>query len=164
MPLSHLSKKELETLLTEEVKGKECLPALVHHSIEEFEFLQKYKVLPMEVLYTIAGHIKNIYQEIQYHLDKQEKEKFSALIHASFSGEEAKRGCDYRLSLVDVSKMMLEKNILRRFHSLFLTLVEIQGILYSSEIKRTSKQILRLYNLTFIHAMEIKKNMEYNYL
>ena len=126
-------------MLTEEVKGKQCLPALVHHNIEEFEFLQKYEVLPMGGLHTIAGHIKNIYQGIQYHLDKQEKEKFSALIHASFSGKEAKRGCDYRLSLVDVSKMMLEKNVLRRFHSLFLTLVEIQGILHSSEIKKTSK-------------------------
>ena len=93
----------------------------------------------MEVLHTIAGHIKNIYQEIQYHLDKQEKEKFSALIHASFSEKEAKKGCDYRLSLVDVSKIMLEQNVLRRFNSLFLTLVEIQGILHSSEIKKTSK-------------------------
>ena len=81
MPLSHLNKKELETLLTEEVKGKQCLPALVHHNIEEFEFLQQYEVLPMEGLHTIAGHIKNVYQEIEYHLDKQEKEKFSAYMN-----------------------------------------------------------------------------------
>ena len=111
----------------------------------------------MEDLHTIAGHIKNLYQEIQYHLDKEEKETFFALMNASFSGKEAKRGCDYRLSLVDVSKMIVEQNILNRFHPLFLTLVENQGILYSTETKRTPRQILRLYNLTFIHAMEMKK-------
>ena len=78
-------------------------------------------------------------------------------MNASFSGKEAKRGCDYRLSLVDVSKMIVEQNILNRFHPLFLTLVEIQGILYNTESKRTSREILRLSNLTFIHAMEMKK-------
>ena len=102
--------------MSEEIKGKQCLPALVHHNHKEFECLSKYEVLPIEGLHTIAGHIKNIYQEIQYHLDKVEKEKFTKSMNASFAGKDAKRECDYRLSLVDLSKLIVGQNILKEYH------------------------------------------------
>ena len=147
----------MEKLAAEELKGKQCVPALVHHNIEEFQNLQRYEVLPMEGLHTIAGHIKNIYQEIQYHLDKDEKLTFIRAMEASFAGKEAKRACDYRLSLVEISKMAIEKNLFKKYHRLFLSLVEIQEIFYTAEYNRTPKKILRLFNLTFMHIMEMKK-------
>ena len=66
-------------------------------------------------------------------------------MNASFAGKDAKRECDYRLSLVDLSKLIVGQNILKEYHLLFLSLVEIQGILYAAEVRRTAKEILRLY-------------------
>lgn len=52
---------------------------------------------------------------------------------------------------------MIKNGCFKNFHKLLTTLVEMQSLLYADEAKRTSKSILRFYNLSFIHAVEMRK-------
>ena len=79
------------------------------------------------------------------------------MIEASFAGKDAKRGCDYRQSVIDVQKYVTKTASTSGLKLLFETLTEIQEIVYSHDKDRSSKTILRLYNLTFIHGMEAKR-------
>jgi len=151
----NVTKKELSRLLTEEMKGAHRVPALLFTSpTSSFSEnnLDEYEVLPTEPLHTIAGHIKNLYQEMQYHLSREDKKFFLDLVTASFGGKEVKRAVDYRLSLVDVAKSLVAQQKLVPYHPLLLSLLEIQRILYLNESKRSSQLVLRLHNVTFVHA------------
>ena len=65
---------------------------------------------------------------------------------------DTKRGVDYRKSLVEVTTLMQGK-LDDRFYTLFETLCQIQEIFYSYD--RSPALILRLHNLTFIHAITL---------
>jgi len=149
------TKKDLTKLLTEEMRGAHRVPALLFtsptSSLSENN-LAEYEVLPTEPLHTIAGHIKNLYQEMQYHLPREDKKTFLDLVAASFGGKDVKRGVDYRLSLVDVTKSLVVQQKLIQYHPLLLSLLEIQRALYLNESKRSSQLVLRLYNVSFVHA------------
>ena len=93
---------------------------------------------------------------MQFHLSHGDKRKFLNVVNASFGSKDAKRGCDYRLSIVDLTSYIVKHGLLRDYHLLFTILVEIQSLLYADESKRTCKAILRLYNLTFVHAIETR--------
>lgn len=79
------------------------------------------------------------------------------MIEASFAGKDAKRGCDYRQSVIDVQKYVTKTASTSGLKLLFETLTEIQEIVYSHDKDRSSKTILRLYNLTFIHGITSRK-------
>ena len=49
---------------------------------------------PCESLHCITNHIKNLHEELPYHLNKQEKKLFEDAVIASFSGKECKTGSD----------------------------------------------------------------------
>jgi hypothetical protein len=151
-------KENLKKMLDDELKGSHSVPALLFSSpFSKEEVLKTYEVLPAEPLHTIAGHIKNLYTEIQYHLSKDDKKIFLETVNASFGGKEAKRGCDYRLSLVDITQSFVKNNTIEEFRVILTTLLEIQQLLYGDECMRSSKSILKLYNLTFLHALEMKR-------
>ena len=73
----------------------------------------------------------------------------------TIGSKQCKRACDYRLALLDI--VLIMKDILQpAILEYLLTLVEIQRIFYAPEQQRTSKQILKLYNITFkyVHMMK----------
>ena len=63
-------------------------PALMFGSSEVPDFLHQYEVLLVEPLHTIIGHIKNLYQELPWHLSAREKKKFDEAVELSFGGKE----------------------------------------------------------------------------
>ena len=147
-------KDSLMQKLESELSGIHHVPALLFGSSEldlSTLGLDTYEVLPVEPLHTIAGHTKNLYVEIPFHLGKEERKIFEKAAAASFGGKEVKRGCDYRKSLVDLV-LFLEGKINTEIYSLLAQLSEIQEVMYSDEKDRSQNQILRFYNLTFQHA------------
>lgn len=106
----------------------------------------------------MKGHITNLYQEIPFHLPKDQKELFNKANKSSFAEKEAKRGADYRKSLIDVT-ISLDDQIDSSYHNILVQLCEIQEIVYAGDNQRTSTKILRFYNLTFVHAISIHKHL-----
>ena len=144
--------EELRQMLEGEMKGTQRLPALLFDS-DKFNLkeigMESYEVLPVEPLHTIKEHIKNLFQEIPRHLNKNERSLFERGLEVVFAENQLKRGCDYRKALLQLTLFVNEK-IDSRYSDLLLSLCEIQEIFYSNE--RTPALVLRLYNLTFMHA------------
>ena len=77
-------------MLENETKGTQ--PALLFDS-DKYNLtdigLKSYEVLPVEPLHTIQEHIKNMFQEIPRHLNKNEQSVFDL---AGFRRKSAKEG------------------------------------------------------------------------
>ena len=142
------------------MRGIQRVPSLLYHnpSINSLnKHLAEYEISSIEPMHDICGHIKNIFIELPCVLNENEKKVFNEIYQITIGNKQCKRACDYRLALLDIVLVM--KNILQlAILELLLTLVEIQRICYSPEKKRTSKQILKLYNITFKHVY-IMKNL-----
>ena len=99
-------KEDLQSKFENEMAGVHCLPALMfgnsQSTIKEL-YLDFYDILSCKPLHTLKGHITNIYEELPLHLSKDLKTTLLSSIKASFNDKEAKRGSDYRKSLIDVS-------------------------------------------------------------
>ena len=151
-------KKPLKEKYQNELCGIHHIPAIVFNACQpdlSKVGLKSYEILPVEPLHTIAGHIKNLYKELPSHLKKEDKEVFEDVIEASFSGKEAKKGADYRKSLVNVTLYLMEKDLDKKYSDILVQLCEIQEIVYAEALQRTAKSILRLHNLTFLHALSL---------
>eukprot|EP00111_Clytia_hemisphaerica_P012440 TCONS_00036501-protein len=105
------------------------------------------------------GNLKNIYDMLSVSLPKEKKAIFENGKDASFSSKEAKRGVDYRRSVVDLTIYMQDK-IDSQFYNILRNLVEIQEILYGKEENRSSKKILRMYNLAFLNDYHSKQILD----
>ena len=135
----------MNKLLRHHLKGVQRVPSLFCStpSINNFhEFhLENYEVSGVELLHDIAGHIKNIIEEIPYHLE---------FLQISLGQKDTKMTCDYRLALIELTyqlRYLINDDILE----LLITLIEIQRILYLSAEKRTTREVLKLTNVTFLY-------------
>lgn len=138
--------------------GIQRLPALMFHvpqrTLKECN-LDRYEVVPIEPLHAIKGHIANLYELLPGTLSGNEKSLLQDAIDVSFK-KDAKTGADYRKSLVDVCGLVYHK-IDPDVYELLLQLVEIQEIIYSNEVNRTSSRIFRYHNTAFLHALAVKR-------
>lgn len=141
------------------MSGIHRLPALMFEEPDETLenlHLASYDILSCEPLHTIKGHITNLYEELPRHVPTEMKHEMTKIIKSSFNGKEAKRGSDYRRSLLDIS-IALQGKIPQMFLNLLRQLLEIQEILYADDNNRNSATIFRLLNLTFLHAITLKE-------
>lgn len=90
--------------------GIHRLPPLLydypHHDLEELDLFQ-YKILPPEPLWDISNHIKKIYQELPFYVDKPEKSIVAKVIERSFKN--FKNAVDHRKSLLIICSFLLKK-------------------------------------------------------
>ena len=149
------TKKDFEILLKEDLAGISRAPALCYGNenikMEKLN-LSMYEVCPIEPLHDCKGHIKNIWEALQEALDKPEKELLSQILEGCYGSKDKVTGSDYRLSTIIVYQNMKGK-CLKDTEDLLLTLVEITKLAYTKAKYRNQKYILRLYNITFKHAM-----------
>ncbi|XP_066926551.1 uncharacterized protein [Clytia hemisphaerica] len=148
-------------MLAEAYHGIHHLPFLLYGSKQTklaAVGLEDYEVLGFEPLHGISGHIKNIYLEIPKHLKDNEKDLFDRAVKASFGSKQVKRAKDYRQSLIDVIQLVKTK-IEPDFLELMKQIAEIQEIAYADDKDRDIVKILRFHNVTFMHAMLMKKLM-----
>ena len=74
------SKKNLETKLEEIMRGIQRLPALMYYNpqndIHQIN-LETYEILFTEPLHDISNHIKNLYTELPYHIEKEHRKSLN---------------------------------------------------------------------------------------
>lgn len=103
-------------------------------------------------LFFYLGHISNIVAVLPTILDERSKEIFLTTKSSCFEGKTKIRGVDYRYALIIIYnniKQFCSKSIQELLH----TLIEISEKCYADANKRSPKFILRLYNITFKHAI-----------
>ena len=133
--------------------GIQHLPALFFTEPEaspENMLLELYEILPCEPLHDVKGHIQNLFEEIPYYTKKEK------LLQKTMGGKNCNRGVDYRVGLIQLVVLLLDK-IDDDIFNIFETMCEIQEVLYSGESKRSVEMILRLQNQSFLHMMLLKK-------
>ena len=147
-------KPQLEKEFDELRRGITNVPALLQGAPEmplTQLGLENYEISPVEPLHDIKGHLSNIIEEIRITLTGKVREEVD-MIFSSALGKETLRGSDYRKGAI------LTLNALHNYMSdyplttLLSTAVEIAELLYCDPTKRTAQSILRLHNLSFVHA------------
>ena len=147
--------KELKEKLLEEMHGIQRLPALMFyhpfHSLSDLN-IDRYEVLKSEPLHDITNHIKNLYSELPFHFNINQRKEFINFIEASYNGKEAKNGSDHRESLLLVCIWLQQHHPTHYVTKILQNLSEIQEILYSPDNIRTTTSVFRFNNITFEHA------------
>ena len=152
----------MNALLENEVHGIQRVPVLMYNNpLDTLESLNlsKYEILFTEPLHDISNHIKNLYQEIPYHVPKNKKKDVRQILDITFNGKDAKNSSDYRKSLLTVAKWFSDNLPEHLFNKILMSMCNIQAITYYSGKKRSLQNILRLYSTTFQHALTIKTNL-----
>ena len=113
--------------------------------------LENYEVSPVEPLHDLKGHLSNIIEELRVTLTGEVKEKVDIIV-GSVLGKETLRGSDYRKGSILILKMLQEFTPNSPLTTLLSTAVEMTELLYCDPTKRRSQSVLRLHNITFVHA------------
>ncbi|CAC5415964.1 unnamed protein product [Mytilus coruscus] len=155
------TKVRLQEEMSDLLHGISRPPALLLHYPEKSlteSNISWYEVLPCEPLHDISNVVQNIIQELPHHVKqnstKLELEKFC---NNTIGDKNQIKGSDARLYAIKLSKfienLQLDGKISSDISQLINSLVEIINIAYSSVERRTPRQILRLYNQTFLFAV-----------
>ena len=148
------TKKHLELLLKNSLKGTLRPPALcfgdVMESLQSLN-LESYEVSQVEPLHDLKGHIKNLWDLLPHHLPPEAKKIFTNEISIALGIKDTYRGCDYRLSVILIYSRLKGK-VPNEIEELLYTLKELGRLAYLGAANRSPKIILRLYNVSFLHA------------
>lgn len=149
-------KKDLEKQFCELRGGIKNVPALLQMnpqaSLSSLN-ISNYEVAPGESLHDIKGHLGHVIEELAETAPTADREVITSVKKTVLS-KKTLRGSDYRKAcLVILHNLRKLENVNTKIMKLFETLVEIQEICYAREAKRNDLTILRLYNLTFVHAL-----------
>lgn len=149
-----LLKPEMAAKLQGILRGFLRVPSLLMYnptqSLQDYN-LHKYTVLDCEPLHDLKGHLHNIFIEVEAHLQSEVASACKDILNQVLKKEKAK-GSDYRHAAVLLLLCLLQQKQDNSISTILQTVVEISEIMYSTDDKRSCKSILRLYNLTWIHA------------
>ena len=132
--------------------------------------LSKYEILFTEPLHNISNHIKNLYQEIPYHVPKNKKKDVRQILDISFNGKDAEKSFGYGKSLFTVAKWFSNNLPEHFFTKILLSMCNIQAITYYSkkeQVFKVSCNYIPLQSITLIsntdyfqdaHLIQKKKN------
>lgn len=156
------TKPVLQERLAELLGGTSRVPALLYGdgqiSLEELN-LEQYEVLFFEPLHCCLNHIAHVLEELPHHITNVDtlvtlKETLSIALH-----KDKLRCTDYRRALLQVTIILHnaaekpEESVME----LLTTLCEMMGTFYGKEDDRNPRQILRLANLAFRHALAVRE-------
>ena len=117
----------------------------------EHNDLGVYEVAPSESLHDLKGHISNLWQELPYHLNDQEKELFLEVKEALLTYK--LRCLDYRLYAIVMYKHM-DGKMRYCVQDILYTLGQLCHLLCIQDHERTPKII---HNTAFKHAISCKQ-------
>ncbi|CAG2231602.1 unnamed protein product [Mytilus edulis] len=155
------TKASLQEEMSDLLHGISRPPALLLHYPEKSlteSNVSCYEVLPCEPLHDISNVVQNIIQELPHHVKlKSTKLDLEKFCNNTIGDKNQIKGSDARLYAIKLSKfienLQLDGKISSDISQLINSLVEIINIAYSSVERRTPRQILRLYNQTFLFAV-----------
>ena len=136
-------------LLVKEMKGIQRGPALLFYN-EDIEIIRSYEVLVNGPMHDVAGHLRNLIEELPYHLSKEEKELFLGLVSVVLN-KESKRAVDYRKAAMHLC-IHLQGKINMDVYNILLTICYMQEILYGTEDDRNMSKIFRYHMLCYVHT------------
>ena len=142
-------KPELERDFDELRRGIVNVPALLQGSPDTpltNLHLDRYEISLVEPLHDVKGHLSNLIDEAI--LTGEAKERVDAIAN-SVLGKETLRGSDFRKGAILMLKAL--QDILPNSF-VTTTLSTAVEMLYSRPHKRTQQSMLRLHNLSFVHA------------
>ena len=120
--------------------------------------LQRYSILPCEPLHDLKGHLNNLLPNVPTLLTGELKTNVHDLIQKCvYWKDSGHTGADMRVGLLRVYSMLINAVESGRLSSnsnvldLIQTAVTISHILYSPPSERTSRNVLRLYNMCWLH-------------
>ena len=150
------TKKELEDNLTNELQGVQRVPALLFENpTEDLKaiHIEDYEILVCEPMHDVSKHIENVLTELPSHMANAEHKKLiEETIALTIGSKETKRAFDYRCAIINVSNRI--KGIVdAKVQALVDTLVDIQEVLYKGDDQRCLRNVLRLHNSTWYHAI-----------
>ena len=149
-----LKKDIMEAELMGILRGIQRVPSLLLQNPQQplsALNLDKYTVLDCEPLHDIKGHLENLFSELLLLLRPEVAAACSSILDVTVTKQKAK-GSDYRMAAILVLLCLLEHSQEGSSLILMQTIVEIMMVMYSNDEKRTPKQILRLFNITWLHA------------
>ena len=159
--------KDLQAIFESEMHGIQRLPALLFYNpltpLSDLN-LTDYEILANEPLHDISNHIKNIQDEIPYHVPRNIKTKVKEVIKKSYQDKAAKNAADHRRSLLLITNWF-QQNLSDHYTTKILeSFTEIQEILYLPDKERSLQSVFRLTITTFIHSMLLKIYIDGNVL
>ena len=125
-------KKDLKVELREILGSVQRVPALLinnHRTPIADTNLHSYEVLPGESLHDVKGHIKNLLDELKFHLEDDVRKHYEDAYEAAIGDKDALRGSDLRLGLI-LMTVSLQDKISERVLELLESLAEISHLLY----------------------------------
>ena len=108
--------------------------------------LDTYTILDCEPLHDLKGHLTNILEELPNILTGETK-----TIVKELNKKRGPSGSDARVALLEINNIIQCRDVDQNIKMLLLTAVKISERLYSSDVKRTPKNILQLYNCSWLH-------------
>ena len=143
------------------LEGVQRVPSLLLHNptqnLRDIN-LSWYTVLASEPLHDLKGHFHNLVDELLTILPSRLQNKCSDLVEAKLGVKVS--AADIRATVISLYVLILKdrQSLDSRVVDLLTTAVKLCEILYSSEDKRSPKQILSLYNNAYLH-MELCRDL-----
>ena len=136
-------------------KGINNFPALLtsnpQTSLEEIN-LQQYEISACEPLHDFKGHMANLVEEIKHMVVGNAKSEVTKVISVTL-GKDTLRCVDYQKAAILLSNVLHRTKATHGLCGLIDTAVEICQLMYAREEVRSPKVVLRLHNLTLLHAV-----------
>ena len=156
-----MPKAQLIAKLKNILEGVQCVPSLLlscpTSELKQFN-LQQYSILPCEPLHYLKGHLNNLLPNVPTLLTGELKTSVHDLIQRCVHWKDSGHtGADMRVGLLRVYSMLINAVECGRLSSnsnvldLIQTAVTLSHILYSPPSERTSRNVLRLYNVCWLH-------------
>lgn len=151
------NKKDLDHQLQEILCGATNVPPLLSekHSLQDLN-LESYEVLSFEPLHDTMNHISNIMKELPHHITDPKILITIKQVESVVFDKEKVRGTYYRRALMKLTSAILG-DISQEVQDLLLSFIEMTKIFYSHDEERCQRQILRLYNLSWLHSKTVNK-------
>ena len=156
-----MPKAQLVAKLKSILEGVQRVPSLLlscpTSELKQFN-LQRYSILPCEPLHDLKGHLNNLLPNVPTLLTSELKTNVHDLIQKCvYWKDSGHTGADMRVGLLRVYSMLLNAVESGRLSSnsnvldLIQTAVTISHILYSPPSECTPRNVLRLYNVCWLH-------------
>ena len=147
-------KPSLEKAFEEIRLGINNFPALCQNNPEatlESLNLQNYEVFPTEPLHDLKGHLGNIIEETLAITTGETQQKVKE-VKAAVLSKDTVRCSDLHKAVILIYLKLKELNCDVQLTELYRTAVEMSSFCYMHESQRTQRTILRMHNISFLHA------------
>ncbi|CAC5399835.1 unnamed protein product [Mytilus coruscus] len=153
-------KPRLQQELNDILHGISRPPALMTSAPEKSAQqlnLDSYEVMMCEPLHDLSNVIINFINELPHHADNNDvKSELEAFSSHELNERNQLKGADARKLAIKlcifIQSLFIQKKVPQEWKTMIEALVDIIHIAYSSEASRSPRQILRLFNSSFLFA------------